>query len=237
MRRRLWLVGLAAAAGIAILCALGIWQLQRLHWKEALLARLAANAAAAPVDLGTAAAARREGRDIEFLHVRFDGRYRGSVSLHLLSSFEGGPGWTIVTPAVSEDGLSVLVDRGRLPPDAVESDRAPSGPVTIDGLVRLYRNGRGPFDPDNDAAKNQWYWWDLPAMLQAAGLAGGDQVVPVVVQLLPGPVEPGVPRPAEPRAALANNHLGYAITWFGLALALLAVALLFIRGQIGKSGA
>ena len=69
-----------------------------------------------------------------------------------------------------------------------------------------------------------WYWWDLPAMIAASGLPADLKPYPFVVQLLPSSTAAEFPRPDEPKSDLANNHLGYAITWFGLALTLLGVS-------------
>ena len=233
-RPRIWPVVLASAIGVVILCGLGFWQVQRLHWKEGLLAQLAANAAAAPIDLATADAVQRDGRSIEFVRIGFRATYKFDAEMKMISTFEGGPGWTIITPAVTPGGQAVLVDRGQVPADRLESYDKPQGEVEITGIIRQYANGRARFDPDNDAAKNQWYWWDIPAMLQASHLPGNGKPLPFVVQLLPAAVTADLPRPPEPRANLSNNHLGYAITWFGLALVLLVIAGLFLRGQMKK---
>lgn len=223
---RIWPVLVATAIGIAILVTLGVWQLQRLQWKEALLAQLASNAAAAPV--GLAEAAQRP--DPEFVRVSFTGTYAHGAGKKMIATFERGQGWTIVTPAVTADGYAVMVDRGRIPGQLGEAFDKPEGEVRIEGVIRTYRNGRAMFDPENDAKANIWYWWDVPAMLAASGLPQGLKPYPYVVQVLPRASAAPFPRPDEPKANLANNHLGYAITWFGLAATLLAVAGFYVYG-------
>jgi surfeit locus 1 family protein len=104
-----------------------------------------------------------------------------------------------------------------------EADR-PEGAVEIEGVIRAYGRGKGYFDPENDPGANLWYWWDVPAMLASSGLPESLKPFPYVVQLLPSGATGAFPRPQEPQANLANNHLGYAITWFGLAATLIAVA-------------
>lgn len=227
---RLWPILLATLIGTAILVTLGVWQVQRLHWKEALLAQLAANAAAAPISLSDAAAAAAQGRDMEFVRVKFTGTYRHEGWKKMIATFQGGQGWIILTPAASSDGFAVIVDRGRIPDARLESFDKPEGEVTIEGVIRTYRRGRGSFDPDNDPNANLWYWWDVPAMLQASGLPADLKPFPFVVQLLPAATPAQFPAPEEPKANLANNHLGYAITWFGLALTLLGVAGVYVYG-------
>ena len=148
-----------------------------------------------------------------------------------------GPGWTIVTPALTGDGRAVLVDRGQVPPDRLGDFPTPQGALDITGVIRQYRNGRAQFDPDNDPDKGQWFWWDIPAMLQGSRIPPSADAMPFVVQLLPDATPAAFPRAPEPRANLRNNHLGYAITWFGLALALAAVSGLYICGQMKKSTA
>jgi surfeit locus 1 family protein len=156
--------------------------------------------------------------------VKFRGSYRHEAWKKMISTYDGGQGWTIITPAVSEEGFAVIVDRGRLPGQRLENFEQPEGEVDIEGVIRTHRSGQGYFDPANDPAGNLWYWWDVPAMLAASGLPQGLKPYPYVVQLLPASTTAEFPRPQEPQANLANNHLGYAITWFGLAATLAAVA-------------
>ncbi len=227
---RIWPILLATLVAFAILCALGIWQLQRLQWKQGLLAQLAANEAAVPVDLATAESFLSIGNTIEFMKVKFAATYKHGAGKTMIATFEGGPGWTIITPAIGSDGRAVIVDRGRVPGQRLESYDKPKGEVEITGVVRLHNSGQGFFDPENDPVKNAWYWWDIAAMLKASDLPASAKPVPFVVQILPGTVTAEFPKPAEPKANLSNNHLGYALTWFGLATALLAVAGIYIRG-------
>lgn len=226
---RIWPILLATVIGTAILVTLGVWQVQRLQWKEALLAQLAANAAAPPIDLATAAARAAEGRDMEFVRVAFTGAYRHDGWKKMIATYQGGQGWTIITPAASTDGWAVIVDRGRVPGARAETFDKPQGDIPIEGIIRTYRRGQAMFDPENDAKANLWYWWDVPAMQAASGLPEGLKPFPYVVQLLPAAAAADFPRPEEPQANLANNHLGYAITWFGLALTLLAVAGVYVH--------
>jgi len=234
---RIWPVVVASAAGLAVLLYLGIWQLQRLQWKEGLIAQLAANAAADPVSLEAAGTLRGEGRNIEFLKVRFPATYRNDAGMTMISAIDGGPGWTVITPAVTPAGLAVLVDRGQVPADRLDTISKPEGEIEISGIVRLYPHGKGYFDPDNDSARNAWYWWDVAAMLDASHLPPGVTPVPFVVQLLPGTATAEYPRPPEPKANLRNNHLGYAITWFGLAAVLVAMTALYVSALMKKSSA
>ncbi len=221
---RIWPVLLATLIGTAILLWLGAWQVQRLAWKEALIAQLAANAAAPAVDLATAANLGATGKDPEYVRVRFKAQYRHDAWKKMIATYEGGQGWTIITPAISSDGWAVIVDRGRIPGQRLANFDKPEGEVEIEGVIRAHDRGKAFFDPANDAKANLWYWWDVPTMLAASGLPEGLKPFPYVVQLLPSSATAEFPKPEEPQANLANNHLGYAITWFGLALTLIGVS-------------
>ncbi|MCA3554880.1 SURF1 family protein [Aestuariivirga sp.] len=225
---RIWPVVAASVIGLAILVSLGVWQVKRLAAKEALLARLAANAAAAPVDLPTALDMSRAGSNVEFVRVKFTGSYKNQPRMKMLSGYAGGQGWTIIAPVASEDGWAAIVDRGRLPGQKLDSYTLLEGPQEIEGVIRTHPNGQGYFDPVNDPASGMWHWWDVKSMLAASGLPAELKPFPFAIQLVP--TENGVefPRPQEPKADLANNHLGYAITWFGLAATLLGVAGFYI---------
>lgn len=234
---RIWPVLLASTVALAILVWLGVWQVQRLAWKEALIARLDANVAGDPVDIGVAADRLAAGETVEFFKVRFNAGYLPEDALKLIGSVDGGPGWTIVSPALTADGRAILIDRGQVPDQRLADVQTPSGEMDVTGVIRLHDAAKGYFDPVNDPARRMWYWWDVPAMYAAAGFAAGAKPFPFVVQLLPEPGTSAFPRPPEPKANLRNNHLGYAITWFGLAAVLVVMTGLYIRGLMKKSSA
>ena len=191
---RIWPVLAATVVGLAILVTLGVWQVQRLQWKEALLAQLAANAVAPPVSRAEAAGA----QDPEFVRVSFTATYDHQNAKRMIATYQGGQGWTIITPAVTADGWAVIVDRGRLPGQRLENFDQPEGEVEIEGVLRTYRRGQALFDPENDPRANLWYWWDVPAMLATSGLPQGLKPYPYVVQLLPSAAAAPFPRPDEP---------------------------------------
>lgn len=216
-----------ALAGTVILLALGGWQLQRMQWKEALLAQLQEREAAEPVALPVAAEMfTRSTGDVRFLKVTAQGRYRHDAEMHLYGIWSKQPGWRIVTPLESGD-LVVLVIRGFVPEahKARESrrDGLPDGDIDILGKLR-FGEVQGTFLPDNAVASNQWYWRDLSAMQEAAGVGGAARFAPFFIELQTPDHSGEWPRLAPVSAAqLHNRHFSYALTWFGLAGTLLVV--------------
>ena len=227
--RPLWFV---ASSGFVLLVGLGLWQVRRLAAKEAQLALIAVRAAAAPIGPAELAERRMLGEDVAYLRVRLTGTYLGDQTKPMIATFDGGPGFELVTPFLTSDGFAVLVDRGAVPApldDRWQVREAADLVVAVRPLV----GRQGMFDPDNDAAGNRWYWWDLKAMMAATSLPEKAELVPVVVQA-ESPGSDGLPRPVPLAARLRNNHLGYAVTWFSLAAALLGVTLVFAGGPSRK---
>lgn len=231
---RIWPVAVTAACAIAVLLALGFWQLHRLQWKQALLTEIVSKLSAEPVTLQAAVDRLSAGQPVEFLKVAVRGSFRHQAEARMIAVFDGGPGWEIVTPLTTEDGHYILVDRGLAPDAGLESIDRPNEPVDLLGVLRGHQSGRGMFSPDNDAANGRWYWWDVPAMLQASKPPAGLKPVPLILHRMPMHQDRGLPQAVLPEAGLTNNHLQYAITWFALAIVLLAVAGLYIRGQMKK---
>jgi surfeit locus 1 family protein len=230
MKRRIWPIVLFAGLGIAVLCALGTWQLQRLAEKRQLLAEISERLAAEPVSLNDAM--QRDAR--EFTKVEISGLFDHAHELQKLATFDGSPGWQIITPFTTADGLAVLIDRGVVPDNLRDPAKRPEGHELIDltAIVRAHGGERGFFDPENDVENRVWYWWDIPAMLASASIPPGMKVAPFVLQALPSDDPKAFPRANPPQASLQNNHLQYAITWFSLAAVLLVIAGLFIRKQV-----
>lgn len=229
-RPGLWLT-LCALLGILVLLGLGTWQLQRLGWKEGLIAeraaRLEAPEIALPADLARPA-------DLEYRRVRLAGTFLHERELH-----QGGRtrnrrvGFHVVTPLRLDDGRTILVDRGWVPPEAKAPETRPGsrpeGPVEIAAILRTGGwKGRAVLQPDNDPAGNHWIWLDLPAM--TAGLER--PVTALYAVALPGlgASDPeALPKPAEVAVAIRNDHLEYALTWYALAVALAVIYVLVGR--------
>lgn len=218
-RPTLWASVIAAPAFVALL-GLGTWQVQRLEWK---LAQIEAREAALDLPLVALPLGEETLAEFDYRRVSITGRFLHDSEFYLLPRvFEGRAGLHVVTPFERTEGPIVLVNRGWVP----ESARAPStrpegqlsGTVTVAGMARL-TSPRNAFTPDNDAATNQWFWIDVPAMAQRAGITFQS----VYVEAGAAPTAGGVPIGGQTRIALRNNHLGYAITWYALAVALAAI--------------
>jgi surfeit locus 1 family protein len=212
-----------------VLLGLGTWQVDRLHWKERLLAERHAAVAAPPIELPRSL---DEARGLEFRHVRVRGTFRHDKELYLAATSDLGTiGKHVLTPLVFEDGRVVLVNRGFVPDERKDPSRRQAGQVTgiveVDGLLRLPPE-RKPvwFVPDNNPDRNFWFWVDLPAMARAAGIDG---VLPFYVDAGSMPNPGGWPRGGVTRIELPNDHLQYAITWYSLAIALAVIYVLYHR--------
>ncbi len=230
---------LFACAGVLTLLGLGSWQVQRLHWKRELITRIEQRAGATPVTLEAALARWERTRDVEYLRVRLGGRLDHDKERHLYALVEGRVGWRIVTPLVTDGGRIVLVDRGFVPDGLKLPETRRQGQVETDivltGLARAPETQR-LFTPDNDVAPNIWYWRDVVGMA-ASALEPPERarVAPFFVESEAAPVPGGWPKGGVTRLELPNRHLGYALTWYGLAGALVVVYGFFARGRLADS--
>ena len=217
-----------AIAGIAVLLALGTWQLQRLEWKEALIAERQAQARAAPITLPVHIT---DPAALEFRRAEVAGRFLHDRELYLEGrSHHGQGGLHIVTPLALDDGRIVLVDRGWVPSERRPPENRRLGQVERPVIVlgHLRRGGwRGSdlFRPENQPETNTWLWPDLPAMAARTGLDG--VITGLYVVAGPAANPGGLPIGSEAAVALRNDHLQYAVTWYALALVLLVVYVLY----------
>ena len=233
--RGLILLTACSAAALAVLIGLGLWQLQRLQWKEGLIAQIEARVKAEPVSLKEAVAQASAGEDVSYLRVRVEGRFDNAKERHLFAVSDGTPGWHVVTPLETPDGEVVLVDRGFVP-DALKDPAArPQGElndaVTVTALARPPET-QGLFVPDNEIERNRWFWRDLKAMTRSMFGDGTKDVAPFFLEDERSDVPGGWPRGGETRLDLPNNHLQYAITWFLLALCLVVIYVLYVRTRL-----
>jgi surfeit locus 1 family protein len=222
--------GVLCLIGVGILVGLGVWQLQRLKWKEDLLARVAAlqTAPARPLE-GVLAA----GGDLDFKRadVACPDLERRPM-LRMFAVRDGTAGYHLIAACPIKAGVyaSVLVDRGFISIEQSATAMQP-GRETLPGLVTgvLRKGDKATFvTPANRSGDNLWYSRDVPAMAKALN-AGAP--APVFLMLEKPAALPSGPLPAPMPAEIPNRHLEYALTWFGLAAALVGVyvAMLFRR--------
>jgi surfeit locus 1 family protein len=240
-RRRpgeLLLFGVFAIAAIGAFVALGTWQLERKAWKEALIATLDARLAARSSPLPTRA--RWAGLDApadefsrvvlraEFLPGREGRVYAGGSGLR---DDIKAPGYFVFAPARLADGGVVVVNRGYIanahPDAALRPIALPEGPVEIVGVMR-WPEPPGAFVAAHSEREDLWFVRDHLAMAAAYGWGA---VAPFYIdQEAPVPAG-GVPRPAPLKLNLRNEHLQYALTWFGLAGVLAVALVVWVRGR------
>lgn len=215
VHRLLW-PGLMALAMLAVLIGLGTWQVHRLAWKRALLARVAEAESTPAVALPP--------HPSPFEKVRIEGRLRSDLSAWYgvdVRDSRDGPrmGAQLVQPLERDGAPPVLVDRGWMPTPGGQPTDAPKGDIIVEGYVRPAERPSW-FSPSADPATRHFYALDPQAIGAALGLP---RVAPFVLVAL-GPERAGsFPDPAHQLPRPPNNHLSYAVTWYGLAVVLLVV--------------
>ena len=201
---------LVGVLGVALLLSLGIWQTQRMLWKEAMLAEIAAMLVKDPVPLPTVVSAAQD----RYRGVMVSGRFTGQAVFKLDSLKGVGPGKRVIAVFETEDGRRVLIDRGLwLDGEAASPGLARAAHVA--GNLDWPRETDG-FTPPPDPKTGIWFARDVTAM--AAAL----QTLPVMI-VARGTTGDGItPAPVD-TSAIPNNHWQYAVTWFLLAAAWLGM--------------
>lgn len=216
--RSIVLVGLCVAFTV-IFSALGAWQIQRRAWKLDLIAQVEQRLHAAPVP--TPGPARWAGLSREgdaYRRVRLSGVYDHEREVLTQAVTELGPGFWVMTPLRTEQGFTVLVNRGFVPtarktPDTRVAGQV-SGPVSVVGLLRP-SEPRGGFLRANQPEDGRWYSRDVQAIGRAEGIT---TLAPYFVDADATPNPGGWPRGGLTVVRFPNSHLIYALTWFGLSL-------------------
>ncbi len=230
-RRRWWRpwVSLLVPASLvfALLIGLGVWQLQRKVWKENLIAELTRQLSAPPVALPAPATWRSlDPATLQYRRVKFSAEFdnaREALVFAAPSVFRpdaSGPGYWVFTPAHLSGGGIVIVNRGFVPDGRQDPKSRPqgqiSGPIEITGALR-WPDAQHWFTPNDEPAHNLWFTADPAAIAAAKGIGA---VAPFYVEQ-EGPMPPGeLPQPGKLIVSLPDNHLQYALTWFGLAIVL-----------------
>ncbi len=212
--------------GLILMLSLGIWQLQRMAWKDALTAEMQAGLTAAPVRL--------DGRSddlaaLNYRPVQVRGRFLHDREAFLgPRSHQGQSGLHVLTPLRLESGATILINRGWIPngrrDPASRAQGQLQGLVEVQGILRSQLK-QGTWTPDYDAKADLWFWYDIVGIARSRDLNLPKGVVQADGRANPG----GLPIGGVAQPALVNSHLQYAITWFSLAAVLLAVFLLAHR--------
>ncbi|WP_162741796.1 SURF1 family protein [Agrobacterium cavarae] len=236
--RRLWFAGPLVLLLLIILLSLGTWQTKRLYWKEALLSEIDLRVHSAPVELSEIQAIASSGGNIEYRTVRVSGVFDHAKERHFFATHQGQTGYYVYTPLTLDDGREIFINRGFVPYDMKDPAKREQGQiagrVTIEGLARAQLAAKPSMMlPDNDLAKNIFYWKDIHAMAKSAGVPA-EKLVPFFIDANDAPNPGGWPKGGVTLIDLPNNHLQYAITWYGLAAALVFVAgFAYVRSMKG----
>ncbi len=242
LRPLLWPLVFTALAG-ALLIGLGVWQLQRLAWKETVLARIDSRIHAPPAPLPAEPGwAALTPDDYDYRHVAAEGTFLYADEVLVFEGSPGGaaanagPGYLVLTPLRLAAGGIVIVNRGFVPLDRADpaTRRAADveGPVRVTGLMRPPQS-RNLFTPADDPAKGRYFTRD-PALVAAHfGLA---RTAPFTIDADEKNPPGGWLRGGTTLVDIPNNHLGYALTWFGLALGLLGVFAAFAWRRLREGG-
>jgi surfeit locus 1 family protein len=231
---RLWWQSLLALAAFVTLIGLGTWQFDRKAWKEALIDALEERVSAQPVPLPAPERwAMLDPDTDEFRRMTFAATIAPEREALVYSSGSSvrpdvsGPGYWVFAPAELPGGGVVVVNRGFVPEG--QQDRKthmpPAGRLQLVGALR-WPEPRGVFAPKDDPARNLWFVRDHLAMAQAMGWG---KAAPFYLELetSTGPL----PRAGRLTPTLRNEHLQYALTWYGLAIVLAAVFAFWLRSR------
>jgi surfeit locus 1 family protein len=218
--RRFLVPALSTFVMLAVLLGLGTWQVYRLHWKEAILVRIASAEATPPVPLTRDPA--------PYTKVSATGRFRFDCAVEFgaeVRDTTAGPtmGAYQIVPLERDEGAPVLVNRGWLPQKRRSALDEPAGVVTVSGYIRRAEQANW-FSATDDVPARHFYTLDPRAIGIALNLPAPEPFILVALGA-PG----SYPAPAEHLPRPPNNHLSYVITWYGLAAALAVIFAAWVR--------
>lgn len=223
----LWAV---TAVTVAVLLALGTWQVQRLQWKNALIAKVEARVGADPVPLDEALATLEAGGDVEYLPVRAVGGFPSMRVAHVFGTLNGAPG-AYVFQAMRLDGGEryVIINRGFVPQEERREEYPLPDAEAVTGLARVYEPPEGlaaAVLPEARTEEGIFFSRDPEGMAPYLLEGRSGEVLPLVID---STLPTELPQGGTTRIAFRNAHLGYALTWYGLAAGLIGVVAVMSR--------
>jgi len=202
---------------LAILIWLGVWQIHRLHWKLGLIAQVNRNLSLPPISLD---AALKLGKDAEYHHVALTGHFDHAKEGYAYGIANGVPVYHVLTPFITEDGRTMLVDRGIVPEELRDPAKRRGGNAKgSQRVVGVWRkpDPPGSFTPNAGASQRIWFTRNVDWVARADHLRFA---APALLEADATPNPGGWPKGGQTIVTFRNEHLQYAITWFGLALVL-----------------
>lgn len=206
MLRKILFPLILGVAGCGVLISLGLWQVERLAWKEDVLVGINARLAAAPAPLTTEVSESTN----EYTRVTVSGTPTGEELHVLVSGTEAGTGYRVISKMQTPLG-AVLVDQGLL---ALENKAAAPmiAPMEITGTL-IWPDDQNSSTPDPDIAANIWFARNVDTMSAAL-----DTLPLMIVSTTSTPADPRLTALPVNTATIKNDHFEYAVTWFLLAL-------------------
>ncbi len=213
---------------------LGMWQLQRLEWKQQHIHQLLNMDPKSFTPIEEVILSMKRSPDVSFNKVRVKGEFDHNLSIELIPrTYHGQSGAHVYTPFIlSPSGHMLMINRGWVPDvkEGLKYDN-PRGEIELLGYLQQPMLP-GWFTPDNVVHQKAWYYLDLNAMedeiiKERPDLAG--KVLPFYMIDIEKRPRDEYPKPIDVMAMVKNNHFGYALTWFFLAIALGVMYIFYIR--------
>ena len=222
-----------AATAVVALAALGTWQVRRLSWKEALIARVDARVHAPPVAPPDEAAwPTVTAASDEYRHVSVDGVFLNDHETLVQAVTDLGAGFWVMTPLRTATGATILVNRGFVPSDRRDPASRPEGEIVgeteVTGLLRM-SEPKGGFLRTNDPRANRWFSRDVAEIATARGLPTN---APFFIDADSATNPGGYPVGGLTVISFPNNHLVYAATWYVLAVMLVGAIVRLVRDRV-----
>jgi len=218
-------ISATALAMFAVLIALGVWQVQRLGWKENLLAKIDSRMS---MDAVTLPDVIDDPDEWEYRRVTVHGHFLKEHSFLIQPrTHNGKAGYHLVMPFDIQSGGIVYINRGWVSDETRDQVTSPAVDSDVTGVIQIPY--KGMFTPDNDPQNNYWYWPDLGAM---GAVSGAVSDYPVIVTMPPAPAG-HAPAGYAVTANLRNNHKLYATFWFGMALIFSVVFIIYQKKRGG----
>lgn len=226
-------IGFFALLGIVVFASLGVWQIERRAWKLDLIERVEQRVHAAPVAApGPVEWPAINAKDDEYRGVTISGHFLNDRETLVMAVTDDGAGFWVLTPLVTKDRYTILINRGFVPADRRDpASRATgeiTGETTVTGLLRI-TEPQGAFLRANDASADRWFSRDVDVIAAKRGL---ENPAPYFIDADATPNSGGLPVGGLTVVAFHNNHLVYALTWFTLALMLVAASIRVAREEI-----